>query len=68
MTELEAAQQKRIAELEEELAVLTRQLKALTRLCVRQAQRTDAAACARPAGAESGNGDASAARRIAGSA
>ncbi len=31
MTELEAAQQKRIAELEEELAVMTRQLSALTR-------------------------------------
>ena len=31
MTELEAAQQKRIAELEEELAVLTRQLAVLTR-------------------------------------
>ena len=31
MTELEAAQQQRIAELEEELAVLSRQLSALSR-------------------------------------
>ena len=31
MTELEAAQQKRIATLEEELAVMTRQLSALSR-------------------------------------